>query len=257
MPFRRVSARKTFFVSTFAWILVTGLAMSLVALSGSLSLLLNAQLVARLLPVAVAFATGALIGAAGFHMLPEAVALAGPGLAPYLWLVVGFVAFYLLEQVLHWHHTHGDPAGRAHIGYLVVLADGLHNLVDGIAVGASFTIDQRLGLGAWLAVALHEVPQEIGDFAVLRASGWSIGRALSANVVSALTFPIGGVGAYLAAGPLDLTPVLAFAAGSFIYIAAADLTPQLTAHIGWRSKLSDATALLLGLAALLAPALLE
>jgi zinc and cadmium transporter len=166
-------------------------------------------------------------------------------LAPWSWTAVGFVAFFVLEQVLHWHHCH-RPASehRRPLSWLVLVADGIHNFVGGVAVAGSFLVDIRLGVVAWLAAVAHEVPQELGDFGILVHSGWRPRTALFLNVVSALTFPLGGILAWAASHRIDTSFLLPFAAGNFLYIGAVDLVPELgrserlatnLAHVGWFS----------------------
>jgi zinc and cadmium transporter len=159
-------------------------------------------------------------------MLPEA-ASGMSGLEPFIWLVGGFVAFLVLEQFLSWHHCHRPLDQHAPVGKLILLADGLHNLVCGLAVGGAFLIDVEVGAVAWLIAAAHEVPQELGDFGILVHSGWSRTSALAYNLASGLMFLVGGLAAYALSGGLDVTFLIPFAAGNFVYIAAADLVPQI------------------------------
>jgi zinc and cadmium transporter len=217
-------------VTTLTWITLGGIAMSLLALSGSLTLLLPARLFDRVVPPLVALAAGTLIGGALLHMLPEAVQAMGNRLEVYLWLVGGFVSFFFLEQFLHWHHCHRAVHDHGPLGYLILVADGVHNFIGGLAVAGAFLVDVRVGLVTWIAAAAHEVPQELGDFGILIQSGWSRSRALLFNFASALTFLIGGWVAYALAGRFEVTWLLPFAAGNFVYIAAADLIPELTGY---------------------------
>lgn len=232
-------------MSTFAWITVSGLAMSLLALSGSLTLLLPERSFDRVVPPLVALAAGTLLGGALLHMLPEAVSEMGNELDVYLWLVGGFLSFFVLEQFLHWHHCHRAVAEHGPLGYLILVADGVHNFIGGLAVAGAFLVDIRVGLVTWIAAAAHEIPQELGDFGILIHAGWGKGRALLFNVASALTFLLGGWVAYGLSGRFEVTWLLPFAAGNFIYIAAADLIPELTGYPeGSRKALLSATFLL-------------
>jgi zinc and cadmium transporter len=217
-------------VTTLAWITVGGIAMSLLALSGSLTLLLPKRSYERLVPPLVALAAGTLLGGALLHLLPEAVDAMGNELEVYLWLVGGFLSFFVLEQFLHWHHCHRADHQHEPLGYLVLVADGVHNFIGGLAVAGAFLVDVRVGLVTWVAAAAHEVPQELGDFGILIHAGWSKARALLFNFVSALTFLVGGWVAYALAGRFEVTWLLPFAAGNFVYIAAADLIPELTGY---------------------------
>lgn len=240
-------------MSTLAWIVVAGSAMSALALVGVVTVVLPRATLERILLPLVAVAAGSLLGGAAFHMLPEAVRALGDDLALWVWFVAGFVVFFLLEQLLHWHHCH-RAAHDAHrpLGLLVLLADGLHNLIGGLAVGGAFVVDVRVGVVTWLAAAAHEVPQELGDFGVLVHSGWSRRSALAWNFVSALTFLVGALIAYFVSGRVEVAYLLPFAAGNFVYIAAADLVPELASEATTRSKVETTLALVAGLAILLA-----
>jgi zinc and cadmium transporter len=214
-------------VTVLLWIVAGGLAMSALALVGSVTLLLPPGALERMLRPMVAFAAGTLLGGALLHMLPGGIELMGAGPRVFLWVLAGFSTFFALEQFLHWHHSHHAPPERPRpLTYLVLLGDGLHNLLGGFAVAGAFIADVRLGIGAWLAAAAHEVPQELGDFAVLVHGGWDRRRALLFNLLSALTFLGGGLLAYAASRSFDVAFLLPFAAGNFLYIAASDLIPE-------------------------------
>jgi zinc and cadmium transporter len=237
-------------VSTLAWIAVSGIAMSAIALVGSITLLLPQQVFVRMVYPLVALAAGSLLGGALFHMLPRSVSALGNGLTAYGWVALGIVAFLVLEQYLHWHHCHRPVATHRPVGYLILIADGVHNFIGGLAVASAFLLDIRLGIVTWLVAAAHEVPQELGDFGILVHSGWSRRRALSYNLASALTFLVGGIVAYGLAGSVDVTVLVPFAAGNFIYIAVADLIPQLTTQENPSDKVVHTASFVAGLGAL-------
>ncbi len=240
-------------MSTLAWIIVSGLAMSLLALVGTISVLAPPATIERFLLPVVGFAAGSLLGGALFHMLPESIEAIGNRLGVYLALVAGFLVFFVLEQFLHWHHCHrADHATHQPLGYLILIADGLHNFIGGLAVGGAFVVDTRVGLVAWLVAAAHEVPQELGDFGVLMHSGWRRRSALAWNFASALTFLVGSLVAYAIADQVEVAFLLPFAAGNFIYIAAADLLPEIAREESARDKLTTTAAFLAGLSVLLA-----
>jgi zinc and cadmium transporter len=223
-------------MSTLGWIIASGLAMSALALTGSLTMVIPERTFERLVLPLVALAAGSLLGGALFHMLPEAVDQLGNELRVYGALVAGFYSFFVLEQFLHWHHCHRPVAAHRPLGYLILVADGLHNLIGGLAVGSAFVVDHRLGVVTWLVAAAHEVPQELGDFGILIHSGWDRRRALLYNVASALTFLLGSLAAYALSGSVDVAILVPFAAGNFVYIAATDLLPEITSSPTAREK---------------------
>jgi len=215
-------------MNTFSWIVISGVAMALIALVGSLTLVLKPVTLDRILLPLIAFAAGSLIGGALFHMIPAAIDEMGNDHRVYAWITAGFITFLALEQFLNWHHSHRPEPGRKRpVTYLILIADGLHNLIGGLFVGASFLVDIRLGIGAWLAAAMHEVPQELGDFAILVHGGWSKTSALVYNFASSLTFLLGSLLVYAVSSLIDVVFLIPFAAGNFLYIGAADLIPEI------------------------------
>ncbi len=201
--------------------------MSAIALIGSVTLFFQEATLKKLLLPLVALAAGTLLGGALFHMIPASVDKLDNKLEIYLWILTGFALFLALEQFLHWHHCHRAPSEHRPLTYLILIADGIHNFIGGLAVAGAFLIDIRVGISTWIAAAAHEVPQELGDFGILIHGGWNKRQALLYNFLSALTFLIGGIVAYGASLTIDVTFLLPFAAGNFIYIAAADLIPEI------------------------------
>ncbi len=177
------------------------------------------------------FAAGALLGGAFMHLLPEALLRQGVVPAVFLSLVAAFLAFFVIEKFL-WHHAHrlGTDSSRVHpLATLNVLGDGLHNLIDGMVIAAAFASDVTVGVAATIAVILHEVPQELGDFAVLVRAGVPVRRAIWLNFLSGLA-AVAGAAVTLAVGERIggfTTALLPIAAGSLIYIAASDIVPEL------------------------------
>lgn len=213
--------------STLLTILIFGAGMSLVALAGGLLFLLPERMLRRWLKPLVAFAAGALLGGAFFHMLPHALAASGLPFAVMVWVVIGFMTMFALDQLLEWRLCQRATGGHVRpLGPLLLAADGLHNLIGGLAIGAMFMTDVRAGIAAWLAAVLHEIPQELGDFGALVHSGYSRSRALLYNFLAALTFPLGGGIAYFLGEGVEVSLFVALGAGNFLYIAGADLIPE-------------------------------
>lgn len=240
-------------MSTLGWILVGGVAMAAIALVGALTLVLPERVLRRIILPLVGLSAGSLLGGAFFHMIPTALARSADAVRTLAWVVAGFCAFLALEQFLHWHHCHRNGDGcREPMGYLILLGDGLHNFLGGLAVAGAFLVDIDVGITTWLAAAAHEVPQELGDFGVLVHSGWDRKRALLFNVLSALTFLLGGIVAYAASSRIDVSFLLPLAAGNFIYIAASDLVPQLNKERGFARGALHFASVLAGAGLLLA-----
>lgn len=238
-------------MNTLTWILgftlLGGVAGVLVA---SLFLLVPVQVRSRALPLMVAFATGALLAAALLGLLPEAIELSGPaghgkvGVA----LLGGIALFFVLEKLVLWRHCHEDhcethaPAAdhhhRASSGVMIILGDTMHNVLDGVLIAAAFLIDVNLGVMTALAVLAHEVPSEVGNFAVLLHSGMSRGQAFRWNLVSAMGAVVGGVLGYYALSAMRpmLPYALAVSAASLLYVAVADLIPGLHRRVDTRSS---------------------
>lgn len=229
-------------MTLLVWIIVFSLIGGVLSvLAAGLFLLLPEQRRARLLPHAVSFAIGALLGAAFLALLPHALEGAGVTDSHHITMTVlfGILGFFLLEKMVLWRHCHSNHCeahGIEHVhdrataaGHLILIGDGIHNFVDGILIAAAFLTDIHLGVVTALAVAAHEIPQEVGDFAILLHSGFSRARALMFNLLSSLTTVVGALLAYFSLGGMEhVVPfILAIAAASFIYIAVADLIPGL------------------------------
>jgi zinc and cadmium transporter len=203
---------------TLIQILVATVIISLISLVGVFTLILKKELLNKALLVLVALSTGALIGGAFLHLLPEAIAEKGADMAIFLYLLMGFSIFFVLEQFLHWRHQHTTAPKVKPFSYLILVSDAVHNFIDGLVIAASFVTSLPLGIATTLAVSLHEIPQELGDFAVLVYGGFGTKRALLFNFISALTAILGGIIGYLASSIMQTSVVylLPFAAGNFI-----------------------------------------
>jgi zinc and cadmium transporter len=236
-------------MSTLVWIILGGVLMSAIAMIGSVTLVLKPATLNRLLLPLVAFAAGSLIGGAFFHMIPAALDAKRSSLEIGVAVVSGFTVFFFLEQALHWHHCHrAQSECRQPLTYLILIGDALHNFLGGLAIAGTFLIDVRLGITSWLAAAAHEVPQELGDFGVLVHGGWSKRRALLFNVLSGLTFLLGGLLAYGLSSQMDVSLLIPFAAGNFLYIGASDLVPEVNKHDDYKASTVHLTAFVLGVA---------
>jgi zinc and cadmium transporter len=238
------------------------------ALSGVLSALAAGVFLAlgdgprnRALPHLVSFATGTLLGAAFLGLIPHALEGAGPASthAVGIALLLGILLFFVLEKFVLWRHCHHDPCeahspdhqARDHASANLILAgDTFHNLLDGVLVAAAFMTNPQLGIVTALAVFAHEIPQEVGDLAILLHGGYSRRRAMTLNLVSSLTSVLGGVLAYFALNTaLGILPyALALAAASFIYVAVADLIPGLHRRVDFRAGVEQLVFIALGIA---------
>lgn len=182
---------------------------------------------------AIAFAAGVLLATTFLDLLPEALEHAGGDTAILGASLAAMVAFYYLERLIHGshdHHGHEPHTGHHHASrYFILVGDGIHNFIDGVAIAASFIVSPELGVLTTLAVAAHELPHEVGDYAILVRSGYSRGRALAYNFLSGLTAVLGAVAVFAAGDFVEahLAWFIAAVAGMFVYIAAANLIPEL------------------------------
>ena len=218
-------------LTIYLYTLGSVLLVSAVSLVGICTLSLAEAQVRKYLFILVSLAVGALLGDALIHLIPEAFENSTSPTEISALIIGGILIFFILEKILHWHHhEHADEEATIHpTGRLILLSDGVHNFIDGLIIAASFLVSVEVGIATTLAVILHEIPQEIGDFGVLIHSGYSTGKALWFNFLSALLAVVGALLALLlgsssAVWTSWLVPV---AAGGFIYIALSDLIPEL------------------------------
>ena len=246
-------------------IIFTAVGGVLSVLAAGIFLLLPEKNRLKVLPHGISFAIGALLAVAFWGLIPEAFEHAKPDEIQSLsgTILAGILGFFVLEKLLIWrhchsgeceahgddehqhpeHHSHGHSHGHSAktAGAFIILGDGIHNFVDGVLIGAAFLMDVQLGIVTSLAVAAHEIPQEVGDFAILLQSGYSQSKALFYNMLASLTTVIGGVLAYFSLDSLhdSLPYFLALAASSFIYIAVADLIPSLHKRTDTKTSLQQ------------------
>ncbi len=206
------------------------LIVSLVSFIGILGISIKEALLKKYVFIFVSLAVGALLGDAFIHIIPEAIEELGNFTLVSLLVIAGIFLFFILEKLMHWHHHELDEEHHIHpVGKMILLSDGAHNLIDGIIIGASYMISIEVGIATTIAVILHEIPQEIGDFGVLIHAGYSKIKALMLNFMSALTSVAGVVIVFLVGEIAEswIMWILPIAAGGFIYIAVADLIPEL------------------------------
>lgn len=235
-------------MTTLVQIIIATIIVSLGSLIGILTLSINEAKLQRILLLLVAMSAGALMGSAFLHLLPEALELAPPYQTLSLSLFA-FILFFIIERVFYWRHCHHGRCETHTFGYLNLLGDALHNFLDGLILAAAFLISPALGVTTTLAVALHEIPQEIGDFGVLLYSGFSRRWAILANVLVAATAVLGGlVGFLLYQTGINLEVyMLPLAAGGFLYIAAADLMPEIRKETNRQKSLAAFGLFLIGI----------
>ena len=230
-------------MSEWVYSLTSTAVVSLISLIGIATIMLGVQRLERVIPLLISLAVGGLFGDALVHLLPEAFEEADSQALTSFYVILGILLFFVLERYLHWHHEH-----RAHsvspvhpVAYINLVSDGVHNLLDGLIIGAAYLVSVPIGLATTLAVALHEVPQEQGDFGILVHAGFTPRRALLMNFLSAgLAFV--GVIISLLVGPNvgDYTVfMIPLTAGGFIYIAGSDLIPELHSETGLPGSLAQ------------------
>ncbi len=207
------------------------LLVSAVAFIGILTLSLRAEKLKKILIYLISFSAGALLGDVFLHLLPEMIVEQEFGIRSSFSILGGILLFFVLEKVIHWQHCH-MPLDRKHVhpfAYTNLVGDGLHNFIDGLIIGASYLVSIPVGIATTIAVVLHEIPQEIGDFGVLLHAGFSKSKALWMNFLTALGAVLGAIIALVLSGYAEgLTKVLIpLAAGGFVYIAGSDLIPEL------------------------------
>ncbi len=254
----------------FLIIIFTSLGGVLSVLAASVFLLLSDEQQQKILPHGVSFAIGALLAVAFWGLIPHAFEDVAPADMQTLsgTIMLGLLCFFVLEKLLIWRHCHSqscevhiEPShlthnhGHSHshgshksAGTMIIIGDGIHNFVDGVLIAAAFLTDVQLGIVTSLAVAAHEIPQEVGDFAILLHSGYSKSKALFYNVLASFTTVIGGVLAYYSLDGLQdsLPYFLTLAASSFIYIAVADLIPSLHQKTDIKTSLQQVALILAG-----------
>jgi zinc and cadmium transporter len=233
---------------SFLYAIGSVLIISAISFIGAITLTLSDVLLRRIIILLVSFSAGALLGDAFIHLLPEIVEEQGFTLSISLGVLGGILFSFILEKFIHWHHCH-SPGEHAHpVAYINLFGDAIHNFIDGLIIGASYLVSVEVGIATTVAVILHEIPQELGDFGVLIHAGFSKFKALLFNMVSALAAVLGVAAAYFLTG-LEIEHLLIpFAVGNFIYIACADLIPELHKEVRTQKSLLQLLFFVLGIA---------
>jgi zinc and cadmium transporter len=218
---------------------------------GFLFFKLKENILKRVLMVLVSFSAGALIGDAFFHLLPETIEMAGPeNLNIFIFIIFGIISFFILEKIIHWRHCH-VPTSKDHpheLGTMNLIGDGLHNFLDGLIIAGAFLVDFNLGVATVIAIIAHEIPQKMGDFGILIYAGYSKAKAMWLNFLFSLISFAGALFALILTNNLEALVFLnAFTAGSFIYIATADLMPELKKEVSFENSSIQLLSILFGI----------
>jgi len=240
-------------------ILIATILISFIAFIGVFILFLKEKLIDKVVLVLVSFSAGALLGGAFLHLIPETIEKVGQEglLKTFLYVLFGFIVFFILEQFIRWHHHHSvhcdDCPKAAPFSYLILISDAIHNFIDGLIIAVSFIVSFPVGIASTLAIAVHEIPQELGDFGVLIHGGFAKNKALILNFLSSITIVFGGFIGFFVSEKIGSSIVflLPFAAGHFIYISAADLIPEIKHKESFKKSIVHLFAFLLGIALML------
>jgi zinc and cadmium transporter len=256
--------------SPLVYALFSTVLVSIISLVGIFTLSLNKKFLMKSLFILISLSAGALLGDVFFHLLPELTEdSAGFTTEHGAYVLLGILLFFVLEKFIIWHHCHGvetpedhelgDHAHSQSLGAMNLVGDGLHNLIDGMIIGASYLISPAVGVATTVAVILHEIPQEIGDFGVLIHSGFTVKRALLFNLLFSFFAIIGAVLSYYigADNEFYLKAIIPIVAGGFLYIAGSDLIPELMKESSLRNSFIQLLVLILGISLMYALVLLE
>ncbi len=243
------------------YVLSSVLIISLISFIGVFTLSINTKRLHKILIYLVSFAAGALLGDAFLHLIPELIEENSFTLSTSFWILGGIVLFFIIEKIVRWQHCH-LPQTKEHkhpFAIINLVGDGFHNLIDGLIIGASYIVSIPLGLATTLAVIFHEIPQEIGDFGVLLQGGFSKKKALLFNFLSACTAILGAIIALVATKfiPSISQIILPIAIGGFVYIAGADLIPELHKNVETKKSILQLVALIIGILVMASLLLLE
>lgn len=214
-------------METLFWILCSTFAISLIAFAGVVALAVKESIMRKILMMMVSLSAGILMGNAFLHLLPEALEVSEAASA-FILLLAGFIFFFIVERVFHWHHCHDKHCKEQSFALTNLMGNAIHNFIDGLIISASFITSPPLGITTTIAIASHEIPQKIGEFCVLVYGKYKKRKAMIMNFISSMSVVVGGITGFILSGSFPfLNLLLPFAAGGFIYIAASDLIPEL------------------------------
>jgi len=245
------------YIYSFFSVLIVGV----VSLIGLSFLSIREKVLMKYMYLLISLAVGSLLGDAFIHIIPETFKNSSNEIYTGILIIAGVLLFFVVEKFFHWHH-HGEDENESHIapvGNLILFSDGVHNMIDGIIIGVSFIVSVPVGLATTIAIIFHEIPQEIGDFSVLIYSGYKRSKALFLNFISALTAFLGLLIAFLLGqgGEVYVSWVLPIAAGGFIYIAVADLIPELHKTKEVKHSILQVVSVMLGVLIMVAIVFIE
>lgn len=244
----------------WAYTLISVTFVSLLSLVGVITLSLREARLRKVLIFLVAFAVGALLGDVFIHLLPESFEKIGTNLITPLLVIVGFLIFFVLEKFVRWRHLGSAQTSKIQpVVTMNIVGDAVHNFIDGMLIAASFMVSVPIGITTTIAIVLHEIPQEIGDFGILVNGGLSIRRALMFNLLAALMAFVGAMVTIVIGGQFQNYAVylLPVTAGGFIYIAGPDLIPELQQEVKVSNSIWQFCALLMGVMVMSLLTLLE
>jgi len=233
------------------YIILSVLIVSLISVIGVLFIFLKKNTLNNLLIFLVSLSVGSLLGGAFLHLIPEAIGKGGFSLKVSFLILLGIIIFFIIENFIHWRHCH-IPTSKDHphhLGAMNLIGDGIHNLIDGLVIAASYFVSLPVGIATTLAVIIHEIPQEIGDFGVLLYAGFSKRKALFFNFLSALMAMIGAIIGILFSKNSEafVSIIIPIAAGGFLYIAGSDLIPEIHKNQEKGFPLKNLIGILLGI----------
>lgn len=241
--------------ATWFYSLLSVFVVSLISFVGIFTFPISEKKLQNILLYFVSFSVGALLGDVFIHLLPEVIEKNGFELNISMYILLGIITSFVIEKILHWRHLQSAKVDKHHRPFAIMnlFGDAVHNFIDGLIIGASYVAGLAVGIASTIAVILHEIPQEIGDYGVLLHGGFSKNKALFFNFLTALTAVIGVIASLLLNAKTKhiTTFLLPFAAGNFIYIAGSDLIPELHKEVSLKKNVLQFASLILGVLVML------